>query len=275
MEGMRVLIGPHAKKERLVHHLSSSGGRRVNWAINAYLRNEFMQGSAKGKDYHPPSGWATRQISIYDSDELFQPGALQQRAPTAVLPILPTKILVTTMLFLDYSDLLAVDATCSGWQAAARTERVWNALLGKYWATSTPACSLGTAETTSMCSRQAFAQQLQVEREAREAEVRQECVACRQAKCIPIIYGFPSPELVKAMGRGELELGGDYILPASPVWLCKRCNAQFRRYPWSSRSRPWRGGSTRAGFGRTTGQEEDDVGGGAGAVCCEPGAYRT
>ena len=126
-----------------------------------------------------------------------------------------------------------------------------------------------------MCSRKTFEQQLRVEREAREAEVRQECVACRQAKCIPILYGFPSPELVKAMGRGELELGGDYLLPDSPVWLCKRCNAQFRCYPWSSQSRRRSAGGAAAAKEGAAGQEEDGDGDGVGAVCREPGAYRT
>jgi hypothetical protein len=77
LQDLRHLIGPHASEEKLVFHLSSSGGRRVHWALNAYLRNEFMQTVSGGNciagvegspmDYHPPEGWAQRTVTIVTS----------------------------------------------------------------------------------------------------------------------------------------------------------------------------------------------------------------
>ena len=54
-------------------------------------------------------------------------------------------------------------------------------------------------------------------------------VGCPKPVC-PMLYGFPSGQLVQAMKKGWLVLEGDYLLEDQPLWLCTSCNFRWNRY---------------------------------------------
>lgn len=56
---------------------------------------------------------------------------------------------------------------------------------------------------------------------------RRTCPRCRGA-LVRIVYGFPSPELMAAVERGEFALGGCLVLGDDPARECSRCKLQFR-----------------------------------------------
>jgi len=65
--------------------------------------------------------------------------------------------------------------------------------------------------------------------EAATAAAPPACPTCHSAAdVVPIIYGFPSEELMKAAERGEVALGGCLVSPDDPQWRCKKCSVDFR-----------------------------------------------
>ena len=49
------------------------------------------------------------------------------------------------------------------------------------------------------------------------------CPECEGTDVVPIVYGFPGPDLADAQNRGEVELGGCVVTGADPEWRCKVC----------------------------------------------------
>jgi hypothetical protein len=53
---------------------------------------------------------------------------------------------------------------------------------------------------------------------------RPECARCGKRASKPVVYGYPSPELMEQAKRGEVILGGCVIgIP----WLCDQCKRDF------------------------------------------------
>lgn len=52
------------------------------------------------------------------------------------------------------------------------------------------------------------------------------CPQC-EGDLIPIVYGYPGPELMEAAGRGELELGGCIVGDNDPQHRCKNCGRRY------------------------------------------------
>ena len=50
------------------------------------------------------------------------------------------------------------------------------------------------------------------------------CENCGQ-KMVPIVYGFPMPELFEKAKKGEVILGGCEISFNNPEWGCSKCTA--------------------------------------------------
>ncbi len=54
------------------------------------------------------------------------------------------------------------------------------------------------------------------------------CPKCGSSEnVVPIVYGYPSAELMAAAERGEVKLGGCVITGDDPQWYCKACS-----YSW-------------------------------------------
>jgi hypothetical protein len=56
------------------------------------------------------------------------------------------------------------------------------------------------------------------------------CPACGATDVVPIVYGYPSPELTAESLRGEVVLGGCLVGEESPEYECRACG---RPLPWS------------------------------------------
>lgn len=52
---------------------------------------------------------------------------------------------------------------------------------------------------------------------------------CRECggELIPIVWGFPGPEIMEKSARGEVHLGGCCIFPFKPNYHCKKCSKDF------------------------------------------------
>ncbi len=44
---------------------------------------------------------------------------------------------------------------------------------------------------------------------------------------IPIVYGMPSPKLMKQAEKGKVKLGGCVIYNEMPKWYCKKHEVDF------------------------------------------------
>mmetsp|Transcript_20757 Transcript_20757/g.25173 ORF Transcript_20757/g.25173 Transcript_20757/m.25173 type:complete len:267 (+) Transcript_20757:168-968(+) len=68
-------------------------------------------------------------------------------------------------------------------------------------------------------------------------------LCCPESSCIsnksgtdvvvPIVYGFPSRELVEAMRASRLILGDDHIIEGRSVWYCCSCKTNWTHWPYT------------------------------------------
>ncbi len=54
---------------------------------------------------------------------------------------------------------------------------------------------------------------------------KRSCAICGKSPAIPVVYGFPSPDLMEQAARGEVLLGGCVIEGGEPGQLCADCAA--------------------------------------------------
>ena len=57
--------------------------------------------------------------------------------------------------------------------------------------------------------------------------MRPRCPACGAADVVPMVYGFPSPDMLDAAERREIVLGGCIVDSDSPGWCCVACRLPF------------------------------------------------
>ena len=55
-----------------------------------------------------------------------------------------------------------------------------------------------------------------------------ECPHCKSEKNIPIIYGYPSAQMLKESKRGKIDLGGCGVTENDPNRFCKDCGNKFK-----------------------------------------------
>ena len=53
------------------------------------------------------------------------------------------------------------------------------------------------------------------------------CPNCGARSSIPIIYGYPSEEMLEAGKAGEIRLGGCCITDDDPDWVCSQCGHRW------------------------------------------------
>lgn len=57
---------------------------------------------------------------------------------------------------------------------------------------------------------------------------RKPCPKCRRSdSVVPIVYGYPTPELERAAKRGEVDHWGCMIGGLDPLLACRRCRIRF------------------------------------------------
>ena len=53
------------------------------------------------------------------------------------------------------------------------------------------------------------------------------CPECQSKDTMPVVYGFPSPEIFEAAERGDVAIGGCVIQPHNPRWACPACEHRW------------------------------------------------
>ncbi len=54
------------------------------------------------------------------------------------------------------------------------------------------------------------------------------CPKCNSDKVVPILYGYPSGDMVEKLSRGEIEIGGCIVMPDNPKWHCNNCENEWK-----------------------------------------------
>ncbi len=58
-------------------------------------------------------------------------------------------------------------------------------------------------------------------------ETNTTCPRCGSQAVLPIVYGYPGPELTEESIAGEVALGGCMVGPDSPDRLCRNCSYRW------------------------------------------------
>lgn len=56
---------------------------------------------------------------------------------------------------------------------------------------------------------------------------KRRCPTCASPYVVPVVFGFPSAEGQARADRGELDLGGCFLLGGEPDWRCRACGAEW------------------------------------------------
>ena len=54
-----------------------------------------------------------------------------------------------------------------------------------------------------------------------------QCGECGSVNVVPIVFGYPGPEMWKTHEAGEIQLGGCIVTGNDPDWHCKDCGHQW------------------------------------------------
>ena len=57
------------------------------------------------------------------------------------------------------------------------------------------------------------------------------CPRCGSEDVLPIVYGYPGPDLVEESIAGKVKLGGCLVGPDSPEFHCEACAHEWRVSP--------------------------------------------
>ena len=57
---------------------------------------------------------------------------------------------------------------------------------------------------------------------------RPACPHCGSRTVLPVVYGPPSPELAKAVRRGQAVLNSSLEWEGEPEWRCNACGCEWR-----------------------------------------------
>lgn len=88
------------------------------------------------------------------------------------------------------------------------------------------------------------------------------CPHCNQGPntIVPVVYGFPTADLVRLMKDGKVFLGGDHIIPGCSVFICNRQNCKMAWSNWPYHSFPfWRSSQNDLKEGRQYGKESQQA----------------
>jgi hypothetical protein len=54
-----------------------------------------------------------------------------------------------------------------------------------------------------------------------------QCPRCDSVDTVPILYGYPAPEMYAAMNAGKVAIGGCLVWSGQPLWYCKTCGHKW------------------------------------------------
>jgi len=245
----RALLGPHACKERLVASLSSSGGAQsqsLQWAVNSYFRGIFSESDHRFHlDYRlkTPSGMPERVGKEVASFKV-------------KWTLWPMDVVIAIACLLDYHDLVRFSCVNKMMRDAvirdARfSEMLWGALAVHHSYSAVLQTShdqlvfnagkILRSTNGSKLSLSVIGEGLDRERspyekfkESIECEKSATCLSCGHAGAVtPLVYGYPTPQLLECFHRKKLKFGGDNLLDGLATWTCLYCDMSWYSYPWS------------------------------------------
>ena len=262
---MRKRCGPFANEARMVAHLRSARGK-LHWSVNGYFREAVLGGSL---DFAPrPSAREDAWRRTTDGEEDVEVG----HEATPSLPSLVWEMLLSRVALPDVCRLARVsgltrDVARSNavWRAqfvarwgesaavrvaAARSSKQvkprkppptfhgGEGFDGSGWGPRVTSndgdLALVIQTPTSSSSRHDPVTDWKEEYKQRHArERRMTCPECHAARVTPIVYGFPSPQLVTALKKQQVLLGGDYLVEGDPSWACRACQSRWRAWPFA------------------------------------------
>ena len=254
---MRKRCGPFANEARMVAHLRSARGK-LHWSVNGYFREAVLGGSL---DFAPrPSAREDAGRRTTDGEEDVEVG----HEATPSLPSLVWEMLLSRVALPDVCRLARVsgltrDVARSNavWRAQfvarwgeSAAVRVAAARSSKQVKPRKPPPTFHGGEgfdgsgggprvtsndgdlalviqtPTSSSSRHDPVTDWKEEYKQRHArERRMTCPECHAARVTPIVYGSPSPQLVTALKKQQVLLGGDYLVEGDPSWRVARVRA--------------------------------------------------
>mmetsp|Transcript_21166 Transcript_21166/g.53252 ORF Transcript_21166/g.53252 Transcript_21166/m.53252 type:complete len:341 (-) Transcript_21166:92-1114(-) len=243
---LTVKIGPYADKEKMLYHLRITRGR-VPWAVNSYFRATCAISDNTRRDFEP-SPFAYRPEPASNMELIADvPCSQGETVHTSVqsltsISCLPLQVLEEILRQATPRSVCALAQTCRSLRSASQSNLVWRQLYVRQWGIP-PSNSVLSSERWADCAGNGekmeqeppgTMRRLFLERVSFEMDMR--CLNCGMLKVVPLIYGFPSHQLVQHMHAKQLMLGGDYISDGdshmgSPCWCCMSCDIKYTRYP--------------------------------------------
>lgn len=267
LRAMRKRCGPFASVGRMVTHLRSARGK-LHWSVNGYFRETVLDAGGS-VDFAPrPSAREDAGRGATDGEEEDVEHGEEGHEETPSLPSLVWEMLLSRVTLPDVCRLARVSRLT---RDVARSNAVWRAQFVARWG-EPAACRVAAARFAKRRGREprifhggegfdgsgggrpGFAAGDDVDddgvvpssarndpvadwkdeyRQRHERERKMTCPECHAARVTPIVYGFPSPQLVTALKKQKVLLGGDYLVEGDPSWACRACQSRWRAWPFA------------------------------------------
>ena len=142
-----------------------------------------------------------------------------------------------------FEDALLAAEVCRAWRDAARQDAVWQAQLARRYGSldgDGPAEEAGaqiavTKGAAAASAGRAPLRALDAFRLRHDLELAHLCPRCLSGPLVPVVYGYPRPQLLRARQMGLCVLGGDQLVSRAPSWACaapgRACAAAWQVYP--------------------------------------------
>ena len=232
---VRAMVGPHASKERLIASLSGSSAQSLQWAVNTYFRSIFSEG--------------------VHGTELKLKLAASESKPCSAFPVKikwtswPVELVIRCAQYLDVKDLLSLASTNSQMREAITVDRYYSALLWGALAEAHCYSAAGISvvpnqlvvcggvlvrgQPSALLSLLTEGHAYAAFREVFVREKTQTCLKCSSpGSMVPVVYGFPSHQLLENFNRRRLKFGGDNLIDGLPAWCCLSCSTETFSYPY-------------------------------------------
>lgn len=241
MQAMTATLGPYASKEALLYHLRAARGK-VNYAVNTYFRAVLAEKVILA-DFEP-RGYAY----LADCKHPMAPSAAtdsataQSDAAQSTLDSIPGPVIEQILMHTNLLTLCNIAAVCTTLHKASQSAILWQSLYERRWGRpeGIEALLCGSIAQHTDCYHTSSSQPAQQTtwsgryRHRHLSERCMQCPACRKAKVIPIVYGFPSHLLVRNMKANKLRMGNDHLIDGQPTWVCSGCSVEFTDFPFTS-----------------------------------------
>ena len=237
----RALLGPHACKERLVASSSSAGAQSLQWAVNSYLRGIFAESDNRfHKDFRLKPISAMTATGVPKEVAAFK----------GKWKLWPMDIVIAFACWLDYRDLVSFSGVNKMMRDAvirdARfSEMLWGSLAVHHSYSAVLQASRdqlvfsagnilrSTSGKLSLSVLDRDISPFEKFKESIEREKTATCLSCGHiGAVIPLVYGYPTPQLLECFHRKKLKFGGDNLIDGLATWTCTNCEMSWYSYPW-------------------------------------------